>query len=564
MVEYCEMCVSNAGNTCLGILAQRYAHFLYLQILCYLCPVRKLLWMLSSVGSLWISAQGWEPLRDSLLIENERLESVELDSRPFPVLPDLQRPLWSLPETSWEGTPTPMQSPTAPLQPSRPTWTKLAPLHIRYGLGRFWTHNVAAGWGRTRDIERDEGIAFTHSSTAQGHVPLARWGQTHFQAWISRPMGANTFRLRYRGGYEKFLLYAPYAEGWLPRPERTSAVPDSLRTHYWRQELSATLTRAQGGFLRITSRRLDLRRGAPEWQATLEGQTAPYALPLLQGWKGHTSLSGFVEGTRFLVSLQSSASRNTSNWQLEAGLTTAAGRDTRFQFLITPRLLAIYTGLSPALQPFAETQGKLQPLTYFAASELNPYLRRAPERLPLLREWIHAQLGLRGQGRGWDYQLSGEYRLVQQMPLFVPQGVDFLFTTTPRLTSIGAVAEFSYTPLANGPYAEARAAYRSWQLPEGLLLYSTAPAELLARGGYRWKDRGAFSLSLAYLSRRTLSDTLSAPAYVDISWEAHIRLSPLLSLFAQMHNLLNQRFYRWYGYRERPLDFQMGLWLQLG
>lgn len=526
--------------------------------------MRKVLWLLSSVGNLWIRAQGWEPLRDSLLIENERMEAVEIDSRPFPMLPELQRPVWVPYEASWEGAPTPAQSPAAPLQPSRPSWTKLAPLHLRYGLGRFWTHDAAVGWGRTRDTKQDEGIAFTHSSTAQGHLPVARWGQTHLQAWLSRQIGQSTLQLRYRGGYEKFFLYAPYAEGWLPRPERISAVPDSLRTHYWRQELSATLSRTQGSFLRIASRRLDLRRGTPEWQATLEGQTPSYALPSLRGWQGRTRLSGFVEGSRFLVSLQSIALRHTPTWHLEAGLIAAIGRDTRLRFLLTPRVLAVYTGLSPALQPFAETQGQLQPLTYFAASELNPYLRRSPTPLPLLREWTQAQLGLRGRGRGWDYQLSAEYRLMENMPLFAPQGVDFLFTTARRFTSIGATAEFSYTPLATGPYAEARAAYRSWSLPDGLSLYSTAPTEIFVRSGYRWRDRAAFSLSLAYLSRRTLSDTLSAPAFVDISWEAHIRLSPLLSLFAQMHNLLNQRFYRWYGYRERPLDFQLGLWLQLG
>lgn len=535
-----------------------------MQIYAYLCLVRKLLWVLSGVGSLWISAQGWEPLRDSLLIENERMEAVEVGTRPLPGLPELRRPVWTPIEAAWQDTPEPKQSLPPALQPSRPTWTKLAPLHVRYGLGRFWTHNVAAGWGRTRDTEQDEGITFTHSSTAQGHVSLARWGQTHLQAWINRQLGQSTLQLRYRGGYEKFFRYAPYAEGWLPRPEKSSDTPDSLRVHYWRQELSATLLHYKGSFVRIASRRLDLREGAPEWQATLEGQTAAYTLPFLRKWKGRTNLSGFVEGARFLVSLQSWAVRNTPAWHLEAGLIGGVGRDSRLRLLLAPKVLAIYTGFSPALQPFVETQGHLQPLTYFAASELNPYLRRTPEPLPFLREWIRAQLGLRGRGRGWDYQLSGEYRLIQHMALFAPRGVDFLLTSVPQLSSLGAVAEVSYTPSATGPYAELRAAYRSWRLPSGTTLYSTAPTELLARSGYRWKDRAALSLSLAYLSRRALSDTLTAPAYVDISWEAHIRLSPLLSLFAQMHNLLNQRFYRWYGYRERPLDFQLGLWLQLG
>lgn len=72
------------------------------------------------------------------------------------------------------------------------------------------------------------------------------------------------------------------------------------------------------------------------------------------------------------------------------------------------------------------------------------------------------------------------------------------------------------------------------------------------------------NLSAYGIGRRTLAPGVEAPPFVDISWEAHAQILPFLSIFAEMNNLLNRRFYRWYAYVERPLDFRLGIWIKLG
>lgn len=515
-------------------------------------------------GALWCAvvwAQGWEPLRDSLLIENERIESLDLDQRPLPVLPSLERPIWRGENVTWQDAPHfPVVLPASP-QPARPTWTKLAPLHIRYDVGRFWTQRVSASWGRTRDIGRDEGIALSHSSTPLGHVPWARWGHTYLQAWAGRYTSRSALEIRYRGGYEKFFFYAPYAEGWAGFSER-EAPPDSLRGHYWRQELHLAGRHKNWGSLSLSSRRLDFAEGVPEWQAQLTAETRSYALS--QGIALQGTLTAFTEGRRYVIALSPKVGQDKVTWRWGLGLRVGLGRDSVARFLLAPIGQVCYKGFSPALQPYVEVSGDMRPLTYFTASELNPYLRRRSVLLPLMREWIRAQGGLQGQGAGWEYRLGGEYRYGQHFLLYAPIGLAFEVRGLPSLQSVGLMGEGRYLPQAIGPYVEVSGGLYRWYLPTGETYYSVAPWEATFRGGYRWEDKAACRVSLWAIGPRPLSDTVQAPPFVDISWEAHVRLWPFLSFFVEMNNLLNKRFYRWHGYRERPIDFRLGIWLKMG
>lgn len=508
---------------------------------------------------LW--AQGLEPLRDSLLLENERIEVLDLAERPWPAVPLLSTPTWSITPPRWEDLPAPPFLQPVPLTPARPTWARLAPLHLRYDIGRFWTQRLAVGWNRTRDLSRDEGLAFSHASTPVGHVPQARWGHTYLQAWWGRYTAHASVEVSYRGGYEKFRFYAPYAERW-PGFSESIPLPDTLRGHYWRQELSLSGQHSRWGQLQVVSRRLDLARGAPEWQASLEAHSRRYSVgsPV----SAQVSFTGFVESRRYALTLAPCFSAQKGPWQGHLGLRAGIGQDTAPRFLLAPLVRLLYSGFSPSFQPYVESTGDLRPVTYYSASELNPYLRRTSRLLSLTREWLRAEVGTRGQGPGWEYRLAGEYRFAQGVLRYVPEGPAFVLGSLDRFRSVGLVGEWRYLPLAQGPYVEAQGAYRSWRLPSQTPYYSVAPWEVTLKGGYHWEDRALVAASVWVIGPRTLADTLSAPTFVDISWETHLRLWPFLSFFVQMNNLLSRPFYRWYGYRERPLDFRFGLWLKLG
>ncbi len=517
--------------------------------------MRYVLW---GIGVAVLYGQGWEGVRDSLLIENERIESLEIEQRPLPEVPRLERPVWRVVPPSWEGMPMfPLHIPPA-VQPTRPSWTKLAPLHVKYGLGRYWTQSVAASWGRTRDLQADEGVSLTHTSTPIGHVARARWGHTHLSGWLGRYTEHTGWEVSYRGGYEKFIYYAPYAEAWEGFDER-DPTPDTLKGHYFRQELRLRVLDRDMGEFTVQTRRLDFRRGAPEWQATLQAGSRTYTI---SGWRAQAHGDFFIEGGRFVFGLRGLAEKVFSQWEIRAGFRAAVGQDSSLRAMGSPLLRVTYTGINPLLRPYLETEGNMRPLTYFYASELNPYLRRERQRLPLQREWVHAQVGIQGQGRGWDYRLAAEYRLLQQALLFVPNGVAFDLRSVSTFQSIGAVLQAAYVPFPQGPGVELRGVYRSWQATQ--TYFSLAPWEIWLRGSYKSHDKLMITMSLYGVGPRTLAPATQVPAFVDISWEAHAQVLPFLSIFAEMNNLLNQRFYRWHAYVERPLDFLFGIWLKLG
>lgn len=505
-----------------------------------------------------LMAQGWESLKDSLLIENERIETLELDQRPFPQLPQLHRPTWSLESAVWDSVPSfPLYKPNLIL-PARPIWTKHAPLHASYSLGRFWTHTAMVSWGRTRDLYADEGLSFTHRSTRVGHVRFARWGHTHLSGWVGRYTSTRGWEIAYRGGLEKFVQYAPYSERWVGFEETTPLI-DSLKRHYWRQELRLLLYEHEIGAIRFVTRRLDWDTGVPEWQFILtgEGRSFPVA-----GWNTRPHFGLFIEGRRFLIGTRWTAEKRIGSWHIFWGLRVAGGRDTSVKFLVAPITKVLYSGLSSYLRPYAEVTGDLSPLTYFSASEMNPYLRHGLRPLPLSREWLNAQVGIQGQGAGWDYRLAGEYRLIQGALSYVPQGANFSVEGIPSFQSLGVMTWVSYSPVIPGPYAEMRAVYRTWRSSREY--YSLPPWELWIRSSYPIQDKLLLNFGLYGIGTRLLAPQVQAAPYVDISWGVQVRVMSFMSIFAEMNNLLNRRFYRWYGYVERPMDFWFGIWTKVG
>lgn len=54
----------------------------------------------------------------------------------------------------------------------------------------------------------------------------------------------------------------------------------------------------------------------------------------------------------------------------------------------------------------------------------------------------------------------------------------------------------------------------------------------------------------------------SLPAYLWVSAELSARLSRFAGLYVRLENLLNQTYYRWEYYPERPIDSRMGLWVR--
>lgn len=275
-------------------------------------------------------------------------------------------------------------------------------------------------------------------------------------------------------------------------------------------------------------------------------------------------VGGFWEGQRFLLQGGGWIERDSTQWKAQIGAYLGIGKDSATRFWAAPHLYFLYKRFPAEARPYLQVQGHFQPITYFSASELNPYLRRGG-LLPITREWIRAHMGFQGALRRQDYKIAGEYRFLQQALLFQPESIFFRVAGIPTLHSAGIIAEGSWlSPSPSGIEGELRVAYRWWFLPAGWKYYSMPAWEGTLRITYRHANRLRAVMRVHGLGARWLSNTQRAPAFVDISGEIHVQLWPFLSFFAEMNNLLNQRFYRWYGYRERPLDGRIGIWLKIG
>ncbi len=515
------------------------------------------------LGVLFLCAQGLEPLRDSIIIENERIEYMELGAKPMVPVPTFEVLRWEGPKhPSWAKVSQARAEVPRPLTPQRPSWTRLDPIHFRYSLGRFWTQEAQVIWNRPRDLTWDVGIRIHHRSNLQGHVPQARWGYTGIGGWGGFYKGTLAVEGFYEGRYEKLRLYAPFAEQWVGY-DLTLPLPESLSVSYWRQRAEVRLLRpAARQALHYRAQRIDFHTGVPEWLHFGEGTTS-FSLPF--PGRGFLGVEAFTDGGRYAFTARPTYQYASQKLFIEVGLQAGYARAGRSLFLLSPVGQFVYQGWHPLLRPFAKAEARLLPVNYFLQTERNPYLRRAPERLPFQRDWTLTEVGLKGQGRGWDYELAGEYRLSEGVPVFVPEGAKFRLDTLRRFRSIGIVGHILYMPLSTGIYAELRWAARRWRIFSVYpAFFGQAPWEVALGTGYRIATKWHALAAISVLGSRPLDATTKAPTFVDISWRVERQVLPILTFFVEMHNLLNQRFYRWRDYQERPLDFMIGFWTKLG
>ena len=526
-------------------------------------PLGGMRWIVCGIVGTLLWGQGSNPLRDSLLVENERIEYLELGTKPYLPVISFEVPKWEVqlaPE--WDKSPAVSLTPPQVVGPARPTWPRLDPIHFRYSVGRYWTQEAQFLWNQTRALNRDAGVRLHHRSTLQGHLPQARWGLTTLTGWGGYYNTRIAVEGRYEGSYQVYRLYAPYAERW-EGYDQTAPLPDSLRVSYFRQQAEIMLRSSRRQrYLRYWTGRTDFRTGVPEW---LHLVNACITLQLPFPGEGELQGEAFADGQRYAVSARPLYRYRGAEWEVEAGLQLSYARAHQNLFLVSPVGTATYKGWSPLLRPYVKADARIRPVSYFYQLERNPYLHRALEAPPFERTWTVTEIGIKGQGSGWDYRLAAEYTVQEGVPLLVPQGAAFRIDSLRRFQSTGILMQALYMPAPTGAYTELRFVARQWKLRSiYTVFYGEAPIEGALRIGYRLKEKWHVWGAITLLGPRWLDEQNRAPAFVDISWRVERQILPILTLFVEMNNLLNQQYYRWRGYQERPLDFYLGIWTKIG
>jgi len=483
----------------------------------------------------------------------------------------------------------------------RPVWDRLYSNYLKAGVGRYLTPLVEAAvvkgrGGRNPDL--GWGVYYRHLSTATGQVAGANFGENTGAAHLAY---YTDDQVLYASTQFQHRVHEFYGDPQLANLERND-FPDSVRQRLAQFDLRAGIrsqyqpdaVQYDAGFrVQQFSDRFD----NSQFTGELFGTGALPLTGLLEGLSGaadvrllytNRQVNSGAEIGQFFVDLKPYLRYQPGNFSAEAGFRLAVfspdeGESTTGVY---PYLrLAYPLGADSSFIPFLQLDGQT---TYQLRNDLtaqNPYL--APEALAQnanLR--LRLQLGVTGHVGPVSYHARFEHRSLDNQVVFFAPPQDSLIAFQPGAESPGLVAaapgyfqaqyvqDFTATGVVAGlTYLREDRLEAGFELAAfgyatpGLSRYFHEPnLRAQAWASYRFADKLWVRPSLSVLGGRTLTEgressnlgLLEESAFVDVSLFAEYFFSRRISVWAEANNLLNQDYFRWYGYLERPLDVKLG------
>jgi hypothetical protein len=304
-------------------------------------------------------------------------------------------------------------------------------------------------------------------------------------------------------------------------------------------------------------RRLKLRAHAQAWFSTL---SRPDFGP-----------SG---GSGGAVDLGLAAVYGTERYSLTGGfrLGTVGGPDTS-AFKLYP-VVEARASLVPRKAVFEAQLGG--GMTYNRRYDLlveNPWLSSNSRLLPTVENW-RAGGYLFGALNRFGYRLGATYRSVGLMPLVVAGPIEarpethnllpgqLILLAESGFTQLTVTAQASYETI-KGVRFGAKLDYsvyglqdleQPWHLP-AFTAETWAQYTLLKKLTLR---AGLHLIGSRPIGFDSNEEVITAALFPDLNLNATYSITKTFGLFVEMNNLLNQRYERWGGYLERPLDIKVG------
>lgn len=250
---------------------------------------------------------------------------------------------------------------------------------------------------------------------------------------------------------------------------------------------------------------------------------------------------------------------HSDRFRLKAGLNfVASGASVS----IYPNLEASANIVQNFITAFATVEGDAQKNTFQSLSTVNPFLARFPE----LRNstYYHIFGGVKGEYRGVQYRAQIGYKDVENLALFLTNSdtiprLDVLYDSASIVTFTAELkTRFDGLELG-GRFSQhvysMHSQEKPWHLPSltlqasaaytGLIENLTLKSELFVQNGVpvRGLDGQAKNLN----------------ALLDLSFSGKYQLSENISAFAQVNNVLNNRWQRWQYYPTYGLNVLAGL-----
>jgi hypothetical protein len=239
-----------------------------------------------------------------------------------------------------------------------------------------------------------------------------------------------------------------------------------------------------------------------------------------------------------------------------------------FGFDVFPILKAEVIIMEEKLKAYAEITGDRTINTFRSLAGINPYIVSTPEVKQTDRQFSIGG-GISGNAGGMNFLAEASYSFLQNMPLYVN---DTLLTLQNRFNviydnmnllnikaSLGyvKVKDLQARLLANYYHYIPVDEEKAWQMPN---------YEIGLDAGYTFLEKYTLRASIMMIGSRYalvynegLKEAVKMKTAVDIGFGAEYRINKMISAFADVNNILNQNYQRWYEYPVQSILVMAGV-----
>ena len=255
---------------------------------------------------------------------------------------------------------------------------------------------------------------------------------------------------------------------------------------------------------------------------------------------------------------------NNDDWKLTAGITTAIGdiNDDQ-QFNIYPKLYTEKSLFKNYLIFYSGWSRRLQKNTYLNFAQENPFINYD---IMLENSRVEDRMaGFKGAAGQFTYNARFSNKVVKQMPLFVNDSIDMkrfdvVYDKNTTVININVEAGYDWNKKLRSLLVfdfmlyELDSQAKAWHLPMLSTNFSTSYLlkEKLLINAEVFGVAGAFA-------RDENGDTEKIKGMADINLGANYQFTKYLSFFAQLNNLANFKYQKWYNYPTFGFNAMVGV-----
>lgn len=457
-------------------------------------------------------------------------------------------------------------------QGPKPPMDELKNNLVKLSFGRFASPYVKVWLSTGRNLNGRAGLDFSHASSSKGYEDYAEWRDDILGAYGQYYTGDNTFKGSIRFKNSNYFYFADTAVvADFPNKK------DSIRNTFTKLQVDGSIVRNynpdavnydiglqfQGYFDRWDDKDLHISL-LPKLRWKI---TDMFSANIASGLTFSNSTFDTVQQSRFFLDFTPTVDFKYEGLTVQGGIKVNSFTDSTSKFKAFPVLRAKYQLVPEKLSVSAGIVGEMTYLKYYDLIDQNRYINRLPDIRPM-RDVANIYLGFDGQfAKYFTYSLRGYTKKVKdQLVYFNPEGAAyFQMLYDSNFTQSGAEVSLIFNK-NDKIRAGIKGDFRHFRTSNLTANFNMPGTKVDIWGSYNFANKVWVATEIYVFGPRTMSvtsDSLATPikqgVVADVNLSAEYRFSKRLSVFLELNNLLDNRWQRWYNYRERPFDIKGGV-----